>query len=88
MCVKLRRPLPRALHPPPRRAPPRRPSSAPSTAWSYVALTSRSTDKATADEAAKLAARTRDWQFEIPNYKYDGMFKPLEELLKPQDTKK
>jgi hypothetical protein len=54
----------------------------------YVAVTSQSTAKETADEATKLAARTRDWQFEIPNYKYDGMFKPLEELLKPKDAKK
>jgi hypothetical protein len=54
----------------------------------YVVVTSQSTAKETADEATKLTARTKDWEFEIPNYKYDGIFKPIEELLKPKDEKK
>jgi hypothetical protein len=51
-------------------------------------VASQSTAKETADESAKLAARSKDWEFEIPNYKYDGIFKPIEDLLKPRDEKK
>lgn len=54
----------------------------------YVSLTAQSTANETKDEATKLAARVKDWEFEIPNYKYDGIFKPLEELLTPRETKK
>jgi len=46
-----------------------------------VSFTPTSTDKATEAEAKTLAARLSGWEFEIPSYKYDGMFRPLEELL-------
>jgi hypothetical protein len=46
-----------------------------------VAFTPTSTDQATEAEAKTLAARLNGWEFEIPSYKYDGMFRPLEELL-------
>ena len=32
-------------------------------------------------EVKTLEARLKGWEFEIPSYKYDGMFRPLEELL-------
>lgn len=51
----------------------------------YVAIAARSTGKESADDAKSLAARVNGWQFEIPGYKYDRLFKPLEELLKPKD---
>lgn len=35
-----------------------------------------------ADEAAKLNASLEGWAFEIPDYKYDAIFKPLEDMLK------
>ncbi len=54
----------------------------------YIAVTPRSTAKETATEAETLAARVKGWQYEIPAYKYDLMFKPLEELLKPKEDKK
>lgn len=54
----------------------------------YISLAAQSTAKETEAEAQKLAARFKDWEFEVPNYKYDGLFKPLEELLKPRETKK
>jgi len=47
----------------------------------YIALTASSTDKATQPEAQKLQARVTGREFEISSYKYDAMFKPLEELL-------
>ncbi len=46
-----------------------------------VTFTASSTDKATEAEAKTLAAKLNGRQFEIPSYKYDGMFRPLEELL-------
>lgn len=53
----------------------------------YVWFTPRSTAKETATEAQTLEAHTRGWQFEIPQYKYDGLFKPLEDLLKKPEPK-
>jgi hypothetical protein len=47
-----------------------------------VSLTPSSTAKETEAEAKTLAARTSGWEYEIPSYKYDGMFRPLEDLLK------
>ena len=40
--------------------------------------------------AEQLAARVTGWEFEIPDYKYNSMFTPLEELLRkpPQPPKK
>ena len=35
-----------------------------------------------ADEAAKLSASLEGWAFEIPDYKYEAIFKPLEDMLK------
>jgi Domain of unknown function (DUF4340) len=46
-----------------------------------IALAARSTAVATADEAQRLNARLGGWEFEIPDYKYGALFRPLEELL-------
>ncbi len=46
-----------------------------------VSFTPISTAQATEAEAKTLGARLRGWEFEIPSYKYDGMFRPLEDLL-------
>jgi hypothetical protein len=35
-----------------------------------------------ADEAQKTAAKVGNWAYEIPGYKYDAIFRPLDELLK------
>jgi hypothetical protein len=53
----------------------------------YIALTARSTAKETQAEAQTLAARGQGWQFEVPPYKYDALFRPLEELLKKPEPK-
>jgi hypothetical protein len=47
-----------------------------------IAITPASTAKETENEAKTLEARLKGWEFEIPSYKYDGMFRPLEDLLK------
>jgi hypothetical protein len=52
-----------------------------------VALTPSSTAKATEAEAQSLATRAKGWQFEVPAYKYDAMFRPLEQLLKQPEPK-
>ena len=47
-----------------------------------ISVAAASSDKASEAEAKALTARTRGWEFEIPAYKYDGIFRPLEDLLK------
>jgi hypothetical protein len=46
-----------------------------------VTFTPTSTDKATEAEVKTLEARLKGWEFEIPSYKYEGMFRPMEDLL-------
>jgi Domain of unknown function (DUF4340) len=46
-----------------------------------VSFTVTASDPATQMQAKSLAARLNGWEFEIPAYKYDGIFRPLEELL-------
>jgi hypothetical protein len=55
-----------------------------------VAISARSSAKESADEAQKLQARCAGWEFEIPDYRYNTIFKPLEELLQkpPEPAKK
>lgn len=54
----------------------------------YISLTPKSSAKETTDEAQKLDARVKGWQFEIANYKYDAFFRPLDDLLKKPEPKK
>ena len=51
-------------------------------ARTLISLTPTSTAKETEAEAKTLAARLTGWEFEIPSYKYDGLFRPLDDLLK------
>ena len=53
----------------------------------YLALTPTSTAKETEAEAQTLAGRVKGWHFEVPGYKYDALFRPLEELLKKPEPK-
>lgn len=44
---------------------------------------SAASDKVNAEQqAAELANKLKDWVYEIPQYKYDAIFKPLKDLLK------
>jgi hypothetical protein len=47
----------------------------------FITLTAASSQKATEAEAGKLNARVAGKEFEISSYKYEGMFKPLQDLL-------
>jgi hypothetical protein len=48
----------------------------------FIALVARSTGKDAQAEADALNKRFQGWQIEIPAYKYQTIFRPLEELLK------
>lgn len=54
----------------------------------YIAVSARSTAKDSEAEAQKLDARLKGWQFEIPGYKYDLLFRPQEELLVKSEPEK
>ncbi|MGQ0836197.1 MAG: DUF4340 domain-containing protein [Gammaproteobacteria bacterium] len=47
----------------------------------YLTARAESSAKETAAEADSLNARLAGWEFEVPGYKYDAIFRPLEELL-------
>jgi len=51
-----------------------------------ISVAATSSDQAAEAQAQALTARTRGWEFEIPAYKYDGIFRPLEDLLKKPET--
>ncbi len=55
-----------------------------------ISVAASSTDKSTEPQAQALTARTQGWEFEIPAYKYDAIFRPLEDLLQkpPEPAKK
>jgi hypothetical protein len=48
----------------------------------FIALLARSTAKDAQAEADALNKRFQGWQLQIPAYKYQAMFRPLEDLLK------
>jgi hypothetical protein len=54
----------------------------------FVALLARATAKESQAEADAINQRLQGWQFEIPSYKYQPMFRPLEELLKKPEPAK
>jgi hypothetical protein len=53
----------------------------------FITLAASSKDKATQAEAQKLNHRVAGREFEISSYKFEGMFKPLEDLLEAPSTK-
>jgi hypothetical protein len=59
-------------------------------ARSLVTVSARATAKQTEAEAQTRNARLGGWEFEIPDYKYAAIFRPLEDLLKkpPAPVKK
>jgi hypothetical protein len=54
----------------------------------YITLRARSTVKESQAEAEAINARLGGWQFELPSYKYEAMFTPLEQLLKKLEPPK
>ncbi|HEV2286067.1 MAG TPA: DUF4340 domain-containing protein, partial [Steroidobacteraceae bacterium] len=57
---------------------------------SLIALSARATAPAAGGEARQLNTRLGGWEFEIPDYKYGVLFRPLEELLEkpPEPVRK
>jgi hypothetical protein len=53
----------------------------------FLAVTPSSGAKDSATEAQTLEGRLKGWEFEIPGYKYDSIFRPLEELLASKPEK-
>jgi Domain of unknown function (DUF4340) len=53
-----------------------------------VTFTVRSTTKETEAEAQKLTTQLTGWEYELPSYKYDSIFRSQEELLKPVEPPK
>lgn len=53
----------------------------------FLGVTPSSSAKESAAEAERLEARLKGWEFEIPGYKYDAIFRPVEELLAPKPDK-
>jgi hypothetical protein len=47
-----------------------------------ISLTPSSTAPTAEAETKTLEARLKGWEFEVPGYKYDGLFRPVEDLLK------
>jgi Domain of unknown function (DUF4340) len=48
----------------------------------FIALSAKASSKDREEEARTLNARLTGWEFEIPSYKYDSLFRPLEDMLK------
>jgi hypothetical protein len=54
-----------------------------------VTIAAHSSTKESEAVAQTLSTRLSGWEFEIPSYKYDAIFRPLEDLLqKPPEPKK
>jgi hypothetical protein len=54
----------------------------------FITLLARSSAKESQAEADAINKRLQGWQIEIPGYKYQAMFRPLEDLLKKVETVK
>jgi Domain of unknown function (DUF4340) len=52
----------------------------------FVTFDAKSTAKETEAEAQKINARAAGWEIEIPGYKYDAIFRPLEDSLAKVET--
>ncbi len=49
----------------------------------YITVVASATAPAAQGRARDLNARVAGWEFELPGYRYDQLFKPLEQLLVP-----
>ena len=54
----------------------------------FIALSARSSAKESQAEADAINKQFQGWQIEIPGYKYQAMFRPLEDLLKKVEPPK
>jgi hypothetical protein len=49
----------------------------------YITVAATASAPAQQPRAQELNARLAGWEFELPGYRYDTLFRPLEQLLKP-----
>ncbi len=54
----------------------------------YLSIAATASAPAAKPRAQELNARLAGWEFELPGYRYDTLFRPLEQLLKPLPTPK
>lgn len=52
----------------------------------YLTVAATGTAPAAQQKAREINARLAGWEFEVPGYRYDALFRPLEQLLKPKPT--
>ena len=50
----------------------------------YITVVASATAPAAQGQARDLNARVAGWEFELPGYRYDALFRPLEQLLVPK----
>ncbi len=50
----------------------------------YISIAVSGSSPAAQTQARDLNARLAGWQFEVPGYRYDALFRPLEPLLNPK----
>ena len=53
----------------------------------YITVAATGAGSAAVQRAQDLNARLSEWEFEVPGYRYDSLFRPLEQLLKPLPAK-
>jgi hypothetical protein len=53
----------------------------------YITVTASGAGAAAQQRAQDLNAKLAGWEFEVPGYRYDTLFRPLEQLLKPLPAK-
>ncbi|HKT71348.1 MAG TPA: DUF4340 domain-containing protein [Steroidobacteraceae bacterium] len=53
----------------------------------WIAIAASATQGAVETEARDLTTRVQGWEYEIPGYKYDALFRPLADLLKKPPEK-
>ena len=54
----------------------------------YITVAASAAEPAAQQRARDLNARLSGWQLELPGYRYDTLFRPLEQLLKPKASAK
>jgi hypothetical protein len=54
----------------------------------YIDVSARATGKSAATQAQQINSRTQNWDYEIPDYRYEQLFPSLDSLLKPLPARK
>jgi hypothetical protein len=54
----------------------------------YIEVAARAADKTADSEAQRINARVQGWAYQVPDYRYDEIFQPLDGLLQPLPAKK